>query len=69
LKQEEALQAILAEWRRRPAAERQTETQLAAFALEMANNPDYLFRCSGDRYQLVIGYLSLHTSGLKKQGL
>ena len=68
MKQEEALRAILAEWLRRPESERQTEGQLVAFAMEMANNPNYFFRCSGDRYQHVMGYMSRHTPGLKKQG-
>jgi hypothetical protein len=66
LKQEEALRAILAEWRRLPAAERQREGQLAAFAMGMAHNPAYEFRCSGDRYQHIMGYMTRHTAGLKK---
>ena len=69
MKQEEALRAILAEWRRLPESERKTEAQLVAFAMGMANNPDYSFRCSGERYQHVMGYMSRHTSGLKKEGL
>jgi hypothetical protein len=35
----------------------------------MANNPNYFFRCSGDRYQHVMGYMSRHIPGLKKQGI
>jgi hypothetical protein len=66
VKKEGALRAILSEWRRLPESERQTERQLAAFAMGMANNPDYFFKCSGDRYQHIMGYLSHHTSRLKK---
>jgi hypothetical protein len=66
VKQEEAFRAILAEWRRRPESERQTETQLVAFAMEMARNHDYSFGCRGDRYQHIMGYMSRHTSGLEK---
>ena len=69
MKKEQTLQAILAEWRRLPESERQTEIQLVAFSMGMANDPDYFFRCSGDRYQFIMGYMSRHTSGLKKHGL
>ena len=64
---EEALHAILAEWRRLPEPERQTEVQLVAFAMGVANNPEYSFRCSGDRYQVVMAYMGRHTSGLRKR--
>jgi hypothetical protein len=63
VKQEEALRAILAEWRRLPESERQTEGQLAAFAMKMANT--YSFRYRGDKYQCVMGHLKYHISGLK----
>ena len=66
MKQEDALRAILAEWHHLPEAARQTENQLVAFAMSMAHNLDYAFRCSGDRYQHIMGYMSRHTSGLKK---
>ena len=67
MKQEDALRAILAEWRARPESGRRTESQLTALALRMADK--YVFRCSGDRYQHIIGYLTRHTPGLKKLGL
>jgi hypothetical protein len=69
MKKEDALQAILAAWRSLPEGERQTESQLVAFAMKTAHDPEYSFRCSGDRYQHVMGYLNWNVSGLKKQGL
>jgi hypothetical protein len=68
MKKDEALRAILAEWRRLPEAARQTESQLVDFAMDMANSSDYFFQCSGDRYQHIMGFMSRYTSGLKKQG-
>jgi hypothetical protein len=41
---------------------------LAAFSTGMADDPGYFFRCSGDRYQHIMGCMSRHTSGLKKYG-
>lgn len=69
MKKEDALRAILDAWRQLPQSERQTEGQLVAFAMKMAHDPAYAFRCSGDPYQHVMGHLSHHTSGLKKLGL
>ena len=69
MKREEALRSIRAEWQRLPESERQTEAQLFAFAVKMANDPDYWFRCTGDRYQDIMGYMGRHISGLKKLGL
>jgi hypothetical protein len=46
---EQAKAEILRVWRALPAEERSTEAQAAQFA--MAQFPNYLFRCSGDRYQ------------------
>lgn len=66
---EEALRNILAEWRRLPESERQTEAQLTAFAMKMAHDPRYSFQCAGDDpYQHIQAYMSSHTSGLKKSG-
>jgi hypothetical protein len=59
VKKEESLQAILDEWRRLPEAEK-TENHAAGFAMQMAN--EYQFRCSGDRYQVIMGFLSRHLS-------
>jgi hypothetical protein len=64
---EDTLRAVLDEWRRLSEPERQTENQLAASAIGMANNPDHSFRCGGDRYQHVMAYIRRHTSGLKKR--
>jgi hypothetical protein len=36
--------------------------------MEMANNSDYFFRCAGDRYQHIMGFMGCHTSGLKRLG-
>jgi hypothetical protein len=69
MKKEEALKRILGAWRSRPESGRQTEAQLAAFAMQIANDVDYSFQCRGDRYQDIMGYLRWNTSGLKKQGL
>jgi len=69
MKKEDALRAILAAWRRLPEAERQTKSQQAAFAMKMANDPEYPFRCTGDRYQHVMGHLDRNVSGLKKEGI
>jgi hypothetical protein len=68
MKKEEALQSILAKWKRRPESERKSEGQLVAFALEMANNSDYFFQCAGDRYQDIMAFMGRHTSGLKRLG-
>jgi hypothetical protein len=51
----EAQRLILREWRALPASERQTETQAAAFAMKVKG--DYPFRYSGDRYQIIKGWL------------
>ena len=36
--------------------------------MAMADNPNYRFRCSGDRYQHIMAYMSRHVSGLRKHG-
>jgi hypothetical protein len=69
MKKEDALRAILNEWRSLPEQERQTEAQLLAFAIKMANDPDYSFLYRGDRYQAIMGYLTRHHSEFKKLGL
>jgi hypothetical protein len=55
MKPEEAPRAILRRWRAKPAAERQTQTQAVAFAKEIKDK--YAFRYSGDRYQIIKGWL------------
>jgi hypothetical protein len=69
MKKEDVLRATLSEWRSLPVSEKQTETQLFAFAMKMANDPHYAFQCRGDRYQDIMGYLSHRISGLKKMGM
>ncbi len=69
MKREGALRAILRAWQELPTSERQTESQLTAFAMGMAHNSDYAFRHTGDPYQDVIGYLKRRVPGLKKQDL
>ncbi|MGH9633149.1 MAG: hypothetical protein ACRD7E_33010 [Bryobacteraceae bacterium] len=69
MKKEDALRAILTEWRRLPETERQTESQLFAFAMRMANDSNYNFQSRSDRYQDIMGYMTRHTSGLRKMGI
>ena len=66
MRQEDALRGILSEWHRLPEQERQTEGQLAAFAMKMANDLNFEFPYPGDRYQRIMGYLNNRVSGLKK---
>jgi len=68
MNKEEVLRGILGEWRRLPESERRTEDQCAAFAMKMANDPNYSFRCRGDRYQEIMGYMRYNISGLRKVG-
>ena len=62
VKQEEAKRMILNEWRSLPREERQTERQAADFAMRMKDQ--YPFRCNGDHYQIVKGWVqsALQTS-------
>ncbi len=53
--QEEARRLILIEWHRLPLEERSTESQAAEFALKVFSKYD--FRCAGDPYQTVKGWL------------
>jgi hypothetical protein len=53
--QDEAKAEILRAWRALPADERRTDHQAAAFAMKLAG--EYRFRCSGDRYQVIKGWL------------
>jgi hypothetical protein len=43
-----------------PVAERQTDDQAAAYAMKIKDR--YPFKCSGDRYQVVKGWLQNHLS-------
>ena len=55
MKQEEAKRLILHDWRSLPREERNTELQAAEFALRIMDR--YPFRCRGDRYQVVKGWV------------
>ena len=50
-----AQELILAEWRALPIADRQTEHQAVMHAMKVKDV--YRFRCSGDRYQVIKGWL------------
>jgi hypothetical protein len=64
VKKDDALQAILALWRRLPSVERETERQAAAFTFRvMKEHPELAtFRASGDIYQVIKGFLCRHLS-------
>lgn len=53
--QVDAKREILGRWRALPSSERRTEQQAAVFAMGVAH--EYNFRCSGDRYQVIKGWL------------
>ena len=59
MKKEEALQAILSEWFKQPESERNTEDKAVKFAFRiLKERPDLTsFRASGDKYQIIIGFL------------
>jgi hypothetical protein len=59
MKKEEALQAILREWLQLPESERDTEQKAANFAFRMLKDRPELtsFRSSGDKYQVINGFL------------
>lgn len=58
MRQNEAREAILAEWLALPPVERQSEHQAASFAMKKLSQ--YQFRCIGDRYQRIKGWLLAH---------
>jgi hypothetical protein len=53
--QDEARQAILAEWAALPLVKRISEHQAAVFAIKAMQR--FEFRCFGDRYQTIKGWL------------
>jgi hypothetical protein len=55
MKQDAARSIILSEWSALPEAERSTEHQAAVFAMKAM--PRYSFRCAGDPYQKIKGWL------------
>jgi hypothetical protein len=64
MKQEDAQKAILNEWLKLPETERRTEKQVVSFTIKiMKDRPDITnFKCSGDRYQIIKGFLFLYLS-------
>jgi hypothetical protein len=58
MKKEEARVAILAEWRRLPAAMRATEHQAFIFAMQAIQRIKW--RARGDPYQEAMAWLSRH---------
>jgi hypothetical protein len=60
MKQEDAKAAIIREWMALSFNERQTESQAASFAMQIKDR--YAFKCSGDRYQVIKGWLQRHLS-------
>lgn len=55
MKKEDAKEAILGEWRALPADQRATGHQAFLFAIEKMKQ--YRFRCKGDPYQYINGWL------------
>ncbi|SDI24924.1 hypothetical protein SAMN05428953_101553 [Mesorhizobium muleiense] len=53
--QDQAKQMIFDRWRALPIDDRRTDRQAAEFAMKIRD--DYPFRCKGDRYQVVKGWL------------
>jgi hypothetical protein len=58
MKQDEAKSAIVDAWLRLPTQERATEHQASVFALKKAQ--ECSFRYKGDRYQIIMSWLSSH---------
>lgn len=55
---EEARLACIRDWMALPPDERRTEHQAAVFAMRIKDR--YAFRASGDKYQVVKGWLQRH---------
>jgi hypothetical protein len=53
--QNEAREAITGEWAALPPAGRSNEHQAAVFTMKAM--PRYEFRCTGNRYQVIMGWL------------
>jgi hypothetical protein len=64
MKKDDALQAILILWFQLPSAERETESQAVTFTFKVMNErPDLTsFKASGDKYQVIKGFLCRHLS-------
>jgi len=58
MEKDEAEKRIVSEWLELAAEERATEHQATVFALKKSQQ--YTFRCKGDRYQSIMGWLSTH---------
>jgi hypothetical protein len=57
---DEAMLLILREWYALPESERETEHHAAVFALKIQGR--YSFRSSGDKYQMIMGWLRTRLS-------
>jgi hypothetical protein len=59
MKREDAKKAILDEWLRLPESQRRTEKQVVSFTIKLMKDRPYIttFKCSGDRYQVIKGFL------------
>lgn len=65
MKQEDAKRAILQEWRNLQEDQR-TETAAVSLSLSHAHvNSPFAFKCSGDPYQVIMGWLEPHISPKK----
>jgi hypothetical protein len=55
----DAERLTIAEWRKLPLQERQTEDHAASFAMRVYGTMPHLcdFRCSGDKYQTIKAWL------------
>jgi hypothetical protein len=64
MKQEEAKKAILNEWLKLPETERRTEKQVVSFTIKIIKDRPGItnFKCSGDRYQVIKGFLCHYLS-------
>ncbi|MBA9063903.1 hypothetical protein GGQ91_003304 [Methylobacterium fujisawaense] len=54
---EDAKREAVRRWRELPLSERRTDEQAAAFAMKLHHSGELRFRCSGDPYQHIKGWL------------
>jgi len=55
--QDEAKREALSRWRLLPKAKRSSDQQAAEFAMKLQHEGGLRFRCSGDPYQRIKGWL------------
>ncbi len=63
IKKEEAQSIVVREWLQLPE-EKRSDEEATIFAIKIANRQDLLFRTTGDRYQVVKGWLNRYTNNL-----